>query len=104
MGLGVSLRGQAGLSAPLAPAAGRAVAGRGGEGPRGWDGPFVSPGVCCFAWVPQFRGAMVCRGALGYVAFPARSGKYLPAGRTGGVGRNRVAGVVGSRVGGLRLG
>lgn len=26
---------------------------------------------------------MLCRGALGYVAFPARSGKYLPAGRTG---------------------
>lgn len=45
-------------------------------------------------WMPQFRGAMVCRGALGYVAFPARSGKYLPVGRTGGVGRNR-AGVLG---------
>lgn len=29
---------------------------------------------------------MVCRGALGYVAFPARSGKYLPAGRFKGVG------------------
>lgn len=25
----------------------------------------------------------MCRGALGYVALPARSGKYLPAGRTG---------------------
>lgn len=64
----------------------------------------VSPGVCCFAWMPQFRGAMVCRGAQGYVAFPARSGKYLPTGRTGGVGRNRVGGLVGTRVGGQGLG
>lgn len=60
----------------------------------------TSPGVCCSAWTPQFRGAMVCRGALGYVAFPARSGKYLPAGRTGSVGWDWVGGLVGTRVGG----
>lgn len=64
----------------------------------------VSPGVCCSAWMPQFRGAMVCRGALGYVTFPARSGKYLPAGRTEGVGHNRVGGLVGTRAGVLGIG
>lgn len=80
MGLGVRLRGQAGVSPPQ-PAE-RSPVGDGKVRGAGM-GLSASPGVCCFAWAPQFRGAMVCRGALGYVAFPARSGKYLPAGRTG---------------------
>lgn len=48
---------------------------------RAWGrNPLVSPGVCCFVRMPQFLEAMVCRGALGYAAFPARSGKYLAVG------------------------
>lgn len=47
----------------------------------------------------------MCRGALGYVAFPARSGKYLPAGRIKGVGVwNWGGGLVGNRDGVLGLG